>query len=75
MATPSEEILPQLLSLPASERAKLAEKLLESLKEPQETPEPIISAMRDAMNDELFLSDLWQTMKDFEHVDREVGPK
>ena len=115
MVTPSEEILPQLLSLPASERAKLAEKLLASLKEPdestreawaaeterrldafdkgeiralpgeevlarlrsrfpkssvesnpteapQETSEQVVSAMRDAMNDEIFLRDLWETM-------------
>src|SRR5438094_4697733 len=110
MATRSEEILQRLLSLPASERVQLAEKLLESLEDhekrreawaaeterrldafengemgaipgeevlarlrsrfpkpsveskpteaPEGTSEKVVSAMRDAMNDEFFLSDL-----------------
>ena len=36
MATPSEEILQQLLSLPVETRAALAERLLESLDPPDE---------------------------------------
>ncbi len=52
--------------------ARLREKFPESSTESKESSEEIIAAMRDAMNDELFLSDLWETMEDFEHADHEV---
>ena len=45
MATTTEDILQQLLSLPAETRARLAEQLLESL-EPTDAPELLPSSPR-----------------------------
>jgi hypothetical protein len=39
--------------------------------EMSEDEDPRISAMREAMNDKLFLADLAETMEDFKHVDAE----
>lgn len=38
-----------------------------------EDGDPRIAAMREAMNDEMFLSDLAETMEDFKYVDAEYN--
>ncbi|MBC7909237.1 MAG: hypothetical protein H7Y30_01975 [Pyrinomonadaceae bacterium] len=37
-------------------------------------PDAKLAAMREAMNDELFLTDLRETMEDFRHADVEETP-
>ena len=38
-----------------------------------ETEDPRIAAMSEAMNDEMFLADLAETMEDFKYVDAEYN--
>ncbi len=42
-----------------------------SILEPEQSEEDKLALLQEAANDEAFLADLNQTMKDFEHVDAE----
>lgn len=59
------------IKLPQDAVANEEAEVIVLFKSAGQTQEEKYVAIEEAMNDELFLSDLHETMKDFEHVDRE----
>jgi hypothetical protein len=67
-----EGVLSGALKLSRAERRKLAARLLEEDVTPDSRQDERLEEMREAADDQSFLSDLSAAMEDFQHVGRQA---